>query len=292
MTHGIDRDATADPSADTAPAVDTDPSADANPVIEATGVGYSYPDGTTALDGVDVRIEQGERVALLGPNGAGKSTLLQLLGGLIDPDSGSVRLFGSTTDADSVRGRLSVLTQNPADYLFNPTVREDLAYGPTQQDISQGAVDRRVERVAERLGLTDLLSKPPFRLSGGEQRRAALASALTVEPEVLLLDEPLSNVDAANRGEILELLGGLSDDGVTLVTSTPDTELLPHLADRVLLLDATGSVVASGSTREILTDTSLLADCNLRPPQVVRLFEGDDPVPLTVDEARQRLADR
>ena len=269
--------------------VDTEPITDSDSVVEASGLCYSYPDGTTALDGVDLTITQGERVALLGPNGAGKSTLLQLLGGLIDPDAGSVNYFESTTDADSVRDRLSVLTQNPADYLFNPTVREDLAYGPVQQDISQGAVDRRVEAVADRLDLTALLSKPPFRLSGGEQRRAALASALTVEPEVLLLDEPLSNVDAANRAEILALLDELSNDGVTLVTSTPDTELLPHLADRVLLLDAGGAVVASGSTREILTDTELLADCNLRPPQVVRLFEGDDPVPLTVAEAHQRL---
>ena len=277
-------------AADSSSTVDS--ATDAAPVIDASGLGYSYPDGTTALDGVDVTVREGDRVALLGPNGAGKSTLLQLLGGLIDPDSGSVRFFESTTDADSIRDRLSVLTQNPADYLFNPTVREDLAYGPTQQDESRAAVDRRVEAVAERLGLTQLLSKPPFRLSGGEQRRAALASALTVEPEVLLLDEPLSNVDAANRAEILALLDELAADGVTLVTSTPDTELLPHLADRVLLLDASGSVVASGSTREILTDTSLLADCNLRPPQVVRLFEGDEPVPLTVDEARQRLDER
>ncbi|MEA1931918.1 energy-coupling factor ABC transporter ATP-binding protein [Halohasta litorea] len=258
-------------------------------MIEAIGLGYSYPDGTTALDGVDVRIERGERVALLGPNGAGKSTLLQVLGGLIEPDAGSLHYFGETTDADSVRDRLSVLTQNPADYLFNPTVREDLAYGPTQQDAPQRDVDRRVEAIAERLGLSSLLSKPPFRLSGGQQRRAALASALTVDPEVLLLDEPLSNVDAANRSEILDLLAELSNDGITLVTSTPETELLPHLADRVLLLDAGGSVVASGPTREILTDTELLADCNLRPPQVVRLFDGDDPIPLTVEEARRRL---
>ena len=270
-------------------AVDAESVTDAEPVIEATGLQYAYPDGTVALDGVDVRIAPGERVALLGPNGAGKSTLLQLLGGLIEPDAGSVRYFGSTTDADSVRDRLSVLTQNPADYLFNPTVREDLAYGPTQQDASQAAVDRRIEAVAERLGLTELLSKPPFRLSGGEQRRAALASALTVEPDVLLLDEPLSNVDAANRGEIIDLLDELSADGVTLVTSTPDTELLPHLADRVVLLNIEGAVVAAGSTREILTDTELLAACNLRPPQVVRLFEGDEPVPLTVEEARSRL---
>jgi cobalt/nickel transport system ATP-binding protein len=259
---------------------------DAEPVIEASNLSYSYPDGTTAVSGLDAEVHQGERVALVGPNGAGKSTLLQLLGGLIEPDTGSVRYFRSTTDADAVRDRLSVLTQNPTDYLFNPTVREDLAYGPTQQNISQAEVDRRVETVAEQFDLTQLLSKPPHRLSGGEKRRAALASALTVKPEVLLLDEPLSNIDAANRNAIVDMLDELSANGVTLVTSTPDTEVLPYLADRVRLLDTSGSVVASGPTREILTNTSLLATCNLHPPQVVQLFEDNESVPLTVEEAR------
>ncbi|MDT3433649.1 ABC transporter ATP-binding protein [Haloarcula sp. 1CSR25-25] len=258
--------------------------------IDATDLRYAYPDGTLAVDGVDASIEHGDRVALLGPNGAGKSTLLELLGGLVEPDDGRVRYFGETTDADTVRSRLSVLTQNPADYLFNPTVREDLAYGPAQLDCDRTEVDRRVERVADRLALDGLLSKPPFRLSGGEQRRAALASALTVEPDVLLLDEPVSNVDAANRETILDLLDELAAEGVTLVVSTPDTELVPHVADRVLLLDDTGTIAARGTASNILTDTDLLSDCDLRPPQVVRLFEGrTDDVPLTVDGAAKRL---
>ncbi len=256
-------------------------------VIEATDLRYGYPDGTLAVDGIDVTIERGERLALLGPNGAGKSTLLQLLGGLIEPDSGTVRYFEETEDADSVRDRLSVLTQNPAEYLFNPTVRDDLAYGPAQQDIPVEEVDRRVQQLADRLELTELLSKPPFRLSGGEQRRAALASALTVAPDTLLLDEPVSNVDAANRRRVLELLEELAADGVTIVTSTPDTELVPHIADRVLLLDTTGTLAAAGPTREILTDTDLLTDCDLRPPQVVRAFAGHETTPLTAEEARE-----
>ena len=259
--------------------------------VTATGLRYSYPDGTLAVDGVDITVERGERIALLGPNGAGKSTVLQLLGGLVEPDEGQVRYFGATTDADSVRDRLSVLTQNPADYLFNPTVREDLRYGPAQQDLPESEVDRRVERIADRLELGELLSKPPFRLSGGQQRRAALASALTVEPDLLLLDEPVSNVDAQNRTRILTLLDELAAAGTTLVTSTPDTELVPHVADRVVLFDEAGTVAARGSTREILTDTALLSDCALRPPQVVRLFDGHDAVPLTVSAGRRRLED-
>jgi len=258
--------------------------------IEATGLCYAYPDGTVAVDGVDVTVERGERLALLGPNGAGKSTLLQLLGGLLDPDDGTRRYFGEAVSPDAVRDRLSVLTQDPADYLFNPTVREDLAYGPAQLDVPAAEADARVARLADRLGLTDLLAKPPFRLSGGEKRRAALASALTVEPDVLCLDEPVSNVDAANRAAVLDLLADRHADGVTLVVSTPDTELVPDVADRVVLLDADGTVAAVGSTREILTDRDLLADCDLAVPQVVELFDrlGVDPVPLTVDEAVSR----
>jgi cobalt/nickel transport system ATP-binding protein len=228
-------------------------------------------------------VRERARVDVFGASQAGG------LDSLVDPDAGTVTYFEETTDADTVRDRVSVLTQNPAEYLFNPTVREDLAYGPAQQDLTRAEIDRHVERVADRLELDGLLSKPPYRLSGGQQRRAALASALTVDPDVLLLDEPVSNVDAANRDRILGLLERLSEEGVTLVTSTPDTELVPHVADRVILLDDTGSVAATGATREILTDTELLTDCDLRPPQVVRLFADRTEIPLTVQEARALL---
>ncbi|MFD1585460.1 energy-coupling factor ABC transporter ATP-binding protein [Halorientalis brevis] len=260
-------------------------------VIEASEVRYAYPDGTLALDGVDLAIERGDRVALLGPNGAGKSTLLQLLGGLLDPDGGTVRYFGTDQPPGEVRDRVSVCTQNPADYLFNPTVREDVEYGPAQLDVPPAEADERVDRLADRLGLEGLLDKPPFRLSGGEKRRAALASALATEPDVLLLDEPVSNVDAANRRAILDLLDELAAEGVTLVVSTPDTELAPHVADRVVLLDTDGTIVRDGPARAVLTDTGLLERCDLVPPQVVELFsrlDESDP-PLTVAGAVERL---
>jgi len=260
-------------------------------VIEAIGLTAAYPAGTLAVDGLDIAIERGDRVALLGPNGAGKSTLLQLLGGLLDPDGGTVRYFGTDQPPDEVRDRVSVCTQNPADYLFNPTVREDIEYGPAQLDVSPAEADERVASLADRLGLDGLLDKPPFRLSGGEKRRAALASALATEPDVLLLDEPVSNVDAANRRAILGLLDELAAEGVTLVVSTPDTELVPHVADRVVLLDRDGHVARTGTTRAVLTDAELLEQCDLVPPQVVELFSRlDEPdPPLTVAGAVERL---
>jgi len=261
------------------------------PAIEAADLRYEYPDGTAGLDGVDVTIERGERVAILGANGAGKSTLLQVLGGLLDPDGGWRRYFGEYDAPEAVRDRVSVLTQDPADYLFNPTVREDMEYGPAQLGLPAAEADDRVARLADRLELGDLLDRPPFRLSGGEQRRVALASALTVEPDVLLLDEPVSNVDAANRAAVLDLLDDLHEAGVAVVVSTPDTALVPDVADRVYLLDGEGGLAAVGPIREVLTDRALLAKCDLAVPQVVELFDrlGADRLPLTVEEAVEQL---
>jgi cobalt/nickel transport system ATP-binding protein len=265
-----------------------------DPVLDARNLSFAYPDGTPALDGVDLTIDAGERVAILGPNGAGKSTVLLLLGGLLDPDGGSVRLFGTDQSADAVRERIGVLTQDPGEYLFNPTVREDVEYGPSQFDLPQETVDERVAALADRFDLTPLLDRPPFRLSGGEKRRAALASVLSFDPDVLLLDEPLSNVDGTNRAELLDLLDDLVGDGVTLVVSTPDADLVPAVADRVILLDRNGHVAADGPTREIVTDVDALRRVGLSVPTVVDLFDRldvDDP-PITVGEAVAKLDDR
>lgn len=264
------------------------------PVIEASDLHYAYPDGTTAVTGVDVTVEAGERVAVLGPNGAGKSTLLLLLGGLVDPDGGTVRYFGRDQPADAVRERIGVLTQDPGEYLFNPTVREDLEYGPSQLGLSREAADERVAALADRFDLTHLLDRPPFRLSGGEKRRAALASVLSFAPDVLLLDEPLSNVDGRNRDQLYDLLDDLVDDGVTLVVSTPDSDLVPRVADRVVLLDREGRVAADGSTRDVLTDIATLERVGLSVPTVVDLFDrvGFDDPPITVAEAAEELDDR
>ncbi|SFR87130.1 cobalt/nickel transport system ATP-binding protein [Halomicrobium zhouii] len=265
-----------------------------DPVVAARDLSYAYPDGTAAVENLDVAIGAGERVAILGPNGAGKSTLLLLLGGLLDPDEGTVRFFGEDQPADDVRERIGVLTQDPGEYLFNPTVREDVEYGPSQFDLPKETVDERVSALADRFGLTHLLDRPPFRLSGGEQRRAALASVLSFDPEVLLLDEPLSNVDGANRAELLDLLDDLVDDGVTLVVSTPDADLVPAVADRVILMDREGAIAADGQTREVLTDVDALRRVGLSVPTVVDLFDrlGVDDPPITIAEAVDELDDR
>jgi cobalt/nickel transport system ATP-binding protein len=258
------------------------------PVIAARGLAHEYPDGTEALDGLSLTVEAGERVAVVGANGSGKSTLGAVLGGLVEPSEGTVEYFDTTTDAEAVRDRLGVLLQDPDDYLFNTTVREDIEYGPAQLGMEPDRARARVERLAADLGLTELLDRAPFRLSGGEKQRAAVASVLAFDPDVLLLDEPFGAVDARYRERIRERLD--AHDG-TLLLFTPSPEVVPALADRVVLV-ADGAVVADDDTRTVLTDTATLAECGLRPPATVRLFEGrldEERIPLTVEAARRHL---
>ncbi|TKX77308.1 energy-coupling factor ABC transporter ATP-binding protein [Halorubrum sp. SD626R] len=262
-----------------------------DPVIDARALTYEYPDGTTALRDATLSIDRGERVAVVGANGSGKSTLQLALGGLVDPSAGTVRYFGQTTDAERVRDRLGVLLQDPDDYLFNATVREDLEYGPAQLGTSRRAADERIARLAAELGLTDLLDRPPFRLSGGEKQRAAVASVLAFDPDVLLLDEPFGAVDAHYRERVRELVG---DHEGTVMVFTPSLDLAAELADRVIVVGQTGSIAADGPARAVLTDVCLLRENGLRPPAPVRLFEGildADEMPLTTAAARRFLVD-
>ena len=262
------------------------------PVIEAQGLTHEYPDGTTAIRDVTLSIEEGERVAVIGANGSGKSTLQLVLGGLVDPTAGTVEYFDDTADAEAVRDRIGVLLQDPDDYLFNTTVREDLEYGPAQLGMSRQAATQRVEQVAAELGLDTLLDRPPFRLSGGEKQRAAVASVLAFEPEVLLLDEPFGAVDAHYRERILQLV---TDHEGTVVLFTPSLDVVPEIADRVIVVGPDGSLAANESVRDVLTDSTLLRENGLRPPAIVQLFEGileADDMPLTVSDARAHLLDQ
>lgn len=263
------------------------------PVIELDGVTYEYPNSTVGLDSVDLTIAAGERVAVVGANGSGKSSLLTLAGGLETPDAGNVRFFGETDDPESVRQRLGVLLQNPDDYLFNGTVREDILYGPLQFGMDPDRAERRLLELADQLSLTGLLDRAPFQLSGGEKQRAALACTLAFEPTVLLLDEPVASVDSGNRQRMLEVVRSYCRRrGATLLVATPDLSLVPAVADRVVLL-ADGRIEADGSPQEVLTDTGLLADHGLQLPSIVELFDrlGIDDKPLTVKVAAERLAE-
>jgi cobalt/nickel transport system ATP-binding protein len=235
------------------------------PSLEVTRLAYAYPDGTQALFGVDLTISRGERVALLGPNGAGKTTLVMHLNGILTAGHGSVAVAGLPVRADTlreVRRRVGLVFQDPDDQLFMPTVRDDVAFGPANLGIRGAELDRRVRDALDRVGMLEVIDRPPHHLSFGQRRRVAVATVLAMGPEILVLDEPSSNLDPASRRELATILRSLE---VTLLMVTHDLPYALELCERSVILSG-GVIVADGPTREILADAELLAAHRLELP--------------------------
>ena len=237
----------------------------AEPSLRVRDLAYAYPDGTQALFGVNLTIERGERVALLGPNGAGKTTLVMHLNGILTPGHGEVVVAGLPVRKDTlreVRRGVGLDFQDPDDQLFMPTVREDVAFGLANMGVRGEELERRVRHALERVGMLDAIDRPPHHLSFGQRRRVAVATVLAMEPEILVLDEPSSNLDPASRRELAEILRGLD---VTVLMVTHDLPYALELCERSLILSG-GVIVADGPTREILADAELLAAHRLELP--------------------------
>ena len=235
------------------------------PVLEVRRLAHAYPDGHQSLFGVDLRIERGERVALLGPNGAGKTTLVLHLNGILEAGAGEVVVSGRTVSrrtAREVRRRVGVVFQDPDDQLFMPTVREDVAFGPRNLGLRGAALDARVRRALELVGMLDALDRAPNHLSFGQKRRVAVATVLAMEPDLLVLDEPTSNLDPAARRELADVLDGLD---TTILMVTHDLPYALELCERATVLDG-GVVVADGPTAEILADAPLMRAHRLELP--------------------------
>jgi cobalt/nickel transport system ATP-binding protein len=245
-------------------------------------VAFAYPDGRQALFGVDLHIHRGERVALLGPNGAGKTTLVLHLNGILGVvaggvGTGTVRIGGLDVGREhlaEVRRRVGLVFQDPDDQLFMPTVADDVAFGPVNLGVAGAELDRRVRQALAQVGMADHADRPPHHLSFGQRRRVAVATVLVMEPEILVLDEPSSNLDPASRRELADIVTGLD---TTLLMVTHDLPYALQLCPRAVLLDE-GRVVADGPTRELLADASLMAAHRLELPY------GFDP--LSVPGAR------
>jgi cobalt/nickel transport system ATP-binding protein len=235
------------------------------PSLQVQDLAFAYPDGHQALFGVDLRIEAGERVALLGPNGAGKTTLVLHLNGILQPGRGRVTVAGLPVEKRSlqeVRRRVGIVFQDPDDQLFMPTVGEDVAFGPRNLGLPEPEVAARVARALEQVGMSGYADRPPHHLSFGQRRRVAVATVLSMHPEILVLDEPSSNLDPAGRRELAEVLEALP---VTLLMVTHDLPYALQLCPRSVVLDG-GTVVADGSTRELLADEVLLSRHRLELP--------------------------
>jgi cobalt/nickel transport system ATP-binding protein len=235
------------------------------PVLDVRGLAYAYPDGHQALYGVDLHVHEGERVALLGPNGAGKTTLVLHLNGILLAGAGSVAVSGLPVQKENlreIRRRVGVVFQDPDDQLFMGTVRADVGFGPANLGIKGPELDQRVMEALERVGMADFVDRPPHHLSFGQRRRVAVATVLVMEPEILVLDEPSSNLDPASRRELADILRSLD---VTVLMVTHDLPYALELCPRAVVL-SDGSVVADGTTYDVLTDDELMRAHRLELP--------------------------
>lgn len=250
----------------------TEPAAarDEPPALLVEGLEYSYPDGHRALGGITLRIEPGERVAVLGPNGAGKTTLALHLNGVLSGGAGRVEVAGLAVrrrHLAEVRRRVGMVFQDPDDQLFMPTVAEDVAFGPRNFGVGEAEVAERVRQALEAVGMAEHAERSPMHLSFGQRRRAALATVLSCDPEILVLDEPSSNLEPVARRELAELLLSLER---TMLMITHDLPFALQLCPRSVLVDD-GVVVADGPTRDLLADAGLLAAHRLELPWGFRL---------------------
>jgi cobalt/nickel transport system ATP-binding protein len=240
------------------------------PLYRLRGVGYMYSGRLTALDGVNLDIWPGERVALLGANGSGKSTLLKLLDGIVAPSAGTMRALGCDVaavaagqEAFTFHRQVGLVFQDPDIQLFSATVLDDVAFGPLQLGLTAEEVRQRCDEALAAMSIAHLADRAPFELSGGEKKRAAIASVLSLRPEVLLLDEPTASLDPRTRWVLVDLIRGLGEAGRTLIVATHELDIVPLIADRAVVLSEQGTVMADGDPAAILADTALLVRANL-----------------------------
>lgn len=232
--------------------------------IDIKDLSFSYPDGTVALSDVSLSIEPGEKVALVGPNGAGKSTLILHLNGILS-GQGLVRVCSLEVVKENlgrVRSCVGLVFQSPEDQLFSPTVFDDVAYGPLYQGLSQDEVVERVDQALEAVHMLGYKRRVSHHLSMGEKKRIAIATVLSMRPEVLVLDEPTGGLDPRARRSLMHLLQELP---LTMLISTHDMQLVREIIPRMIILDE-GKVVADGPTQTLMDDTNLLEAHGLERP--------------------------
>jgi cobalt/nickel transport system ATP-binding protein len=235
------------------------------PSLEVAGLAYAYPDGHQVLFGVDLTVARGERVALLGPNGAGKTTLVLHLNGILTGGAGAVSVAGlpvAKANLAEIRRRVGIVFQDPDDQLFMPTVREDVAFGPATSGLRGAELEARVVAALTQVGMEAFADRPPHHLSYGQRRRVAVATVLAMEPDILVLDEPSSNLDPASRRELADILRSLD---VTVLMVTHDLPYALELCPRSVILSE-GVIVGDGATADVLSDEPLMRSHRLELP--------------------------
>ncbi len=268
-------------------------------MLQCKEITYSYDDGTKALRDVNLKINKGEIAVLLGKNGAGKSTLLLHFNGILKPDKGEVFIDGEKLKYDKkslikFRQKVGIVFQNPDDQIFAPTVEEDVAFGPLNLNLPMPEVEKRVTEALKRVSMEGFEKKAPHYLSGGQKKRVAIAGILAMKPDIMILDEPFAGLDSVGVSKCISLLKQLNEEGITILLSTHNVDLVQEFADRVFVIDS-GEIISKGVPSDIFSNKQLLEKANLRLPLIAQLFEKLDKnnlisnenncYPLTIDEA-------
>ena len=269
--------------------------------IETINLSHTYSDGTKAIENINFSLEKGKNIAILGPNGAGKSTLLHHFNGLLMPTRGKVKVLEKEVtkeNLDEIRQKVGLVFQDPDDQLFARTVALDVAFGPTNLKLPKEEIQKRVQWALEVTEMRGLENKAPQNLSGGQKRRASIAGVLAMKPEIIILDEPMSNLDPKTSSKVLKLLLQLNKElGITLIIATHDVDLVPLFADEICILNK-GQIVEQGPPQEIFAKADVLRSVDLRLPRVTHLFEilnkedklgSNKQYPLTIGEARKEI---
>ncbi|MCW4009194.1 MAG: ATP-binding cassette domain-containing protein [Candidatus Bathyarchaeota archaeon] len=272
-------------------------------LFKLENLSHRYSDGTLALDNVNLDFAKGERIALLGTNGSGKTTLLNHLNGILQPTSGRILFEDQPLKYDAksllnLRKRVGFIFQDPNDQLFAPTVEQDVAFGPLNLGQPADQAKKAVEEALKVVGMAEYAEKPPHFLSYGQKKRVALAGVLAMQPEVIVMDEPTSNLDPRGTSDILHLLLHLNKEfGLTLLLATHDVDMVPLFANKLCILNK-GKLVTTGSPVELFSNTNLIREVNLRSPRITHLFEVlkkennlsvNPQLPLTISEARKEI---
>jgi len=251
------------------------PGNDTDAAVSVSCLKHVFPDTTEIhMCGLDFVVRRGERVAILGGNGSGKTTLLYHILGLLAPDEGKVSVFGvnPARQYNEVRERIGVLLQNVDDQILSPTVWDDISFSPRNYGYGKEDTGRMVERVLAELGIQGLKDKICHYLSGGEKRKVALAGALVMRPELLILDEPFEGLDNRSRAELVTLLNAYNSAGMTIIMSTHDLNLVAAFADRVYVLARGRGVITAGTPTDIFLQADALRATNIDPPLLTELF--------------------
>lgn len=270
-------------------------------MLKVKDISYSYDDGTQALKNINLEVHKGEIVAILGKNGAGKSTLFLHFNGIYEPQNGEIYIDGEQLKYDKkslikFRQKVGIVFQNPDDQIFAPTVEEDVAFGPMNLRLPIEEVQNRVEDSLKRVGMEGFEKKAPHHLSGGQKKRVAIAGILAMKPDIMVLDEPTAGLDPKGVEKIIQLLHELNEEGITIIISTHDVDLVPDYANRVYVMNQ-GEVIDEGTPSEIFSRPETINKANLKLPIVAQLFkelkENDnlaiDEYPLTIKQAREKI---